>query len=238
MKVVFFTGAGISAESGIKTFRDDDGLWYGYDPMEVAHIDSWKSQYNRNAKRETILNFYNERRSELKGVNPNQAHIEIGKLSNNPNFEVHVITQNVDDLHERGGAENILHLHGSLLESKGTLDSKLIYPCTGDINIDDKCEKGSQLRPNIVWFGENVPLMEEAYNLIKDADAIIAVGTSGVVEPAASLFIEANGFTKYKAIVNPIIPDDTDWELNNVKLFKESASTGVIKVINELLKQI
>lgn len=236
MKIVFFTGAGISAESGVPTFRDSDGLWEGHRPEEVASISEWNSHYNRKAKRETILRFYNEMRKSLSKVEPNKAHYDIAKLQES--HEVYIITQNVDDLHERAGSLNVLHLHGSLLESKSTYDSSLVYECTGDINIGDKCERGSQLRPNVVWFGEDVPLLIEAYDIIKDADAIIAVGTSGVVEPAASLFRGVNGNEKFKGIVNPIIPIDeySNMNLDTIVKIEKPATIGVEEIINELLK--
>lgn len=236
MKIVFFTGAGISAESGVSTFRDEDGLWCGYRPEEVASIHMWKSQINRDQKRKNMLNFYNERRRGLSEVHPNQAHIDIGELCKDPNHEVYVITQNVDDLHERGGATNILHLHGKLLESKSSLDESLVYECLGDLNLGDKCERGSQLRPNIVMFGENVSLYKEAQRIINECDAIISVGTSGVVEPAASLFNDVDGSKKFKAIVNPKI--ETNMELKEFflcRVFEENATTGVRKAIDRLL---
>lgn len=239
MKIVFFTGAGISAESGILTFRDDGGLWYGYKPEEVADIRVWNTKINRNAKRENMLNFYNERRRGLSEVHPNQAHLDIGELCKDSKHEVFVITQNVDNLHERGGATNVLHLHGNLLESKSTLNNKLVYDCFGDLNLGDKCELGSQLRPNIVMFGENVPLYAEAQKIINDCDAIISIGTSGVVEPAASLFSNVDGTKKFKAIVNPVIETNMNfYDLNLCKLFEENATTGVKKAINCFLSQI
>jgi NAD-dependent deacetylase len=148
-KLVVLTGAGISAESGIKTFRDAGGLWEGHNVMDVASPQGWHKD------RALVLNFYNERRRALKTVVPNAAHYILVELEQY--FDVQIITQNVDDLHERAGSSNILHLHGQLLQSKSSVDDSLVYDCTDDIKLGDKCEKGSQIRPNIVWFGEAVP---------------------------------------------------------------------------------
>ena len=147
--LVVLTGAGISAESGIQTFRGADGLWEGHDIMDVASPQGW------NKNRALVLKFYNDRRRALKEVNPNKAHLILKDLEEH--FNVCIITQNVDDLHERAGSKNILHLHGELLKSRSSIDNTLIYDCYDDINEGDKCEKGSQIRPHIVWFGEAVP---------------------------------------------------------------------------------
>lgn len=178
-KIVFFTGAGISQESGIQTFRDAGGLWEGYDIQEVASIDGW----NRNPV--LVLDFYNKRRRQLLMAHPNKAHLLINDFENF--FEVQVITQNVDDLHERSGSKNVLHLHGELLKSRNINHAHPIYQCRGDILLGDTDEYGYQLRPHIVWFGEEVPAMEAAIDLVKDVDIFVVIGTSLQVYPAANL---------------------------------------------------
>lgn len=199
-KLVVLTGAGISAESGVKTFRDEDGLWYGYKPEEVAHIDGWK----RNKQK--VLDFYNRRRSDLMGVEPNSAHKGLAELEDL--FDVHIITQNVDDLHERGGSTKILHLHGELNKMCSSLNKTKILPYTEDIKIGDKHpEDGSQLRPYIVWFGEDVPLMTEAVKILAQADFFVIVGTSLQVYPAASLSSIVGEQVK-KYIIDPKVEMD------------------------------
>jgi NAD-dependent deacetylase len=197
-KLVVLTGAGISAESGLATFRDSGGLWEGYKVEDVATPEAWK----RNPG--MVLEFYNERRKKALEAKPNRGHEILAELQND--FEVTVITQNVDDLHERAGSTVVIHLHGSLFESRSTLNPSLIYNIKEDLNLGDKCEKGSQLRPNIVWFGEMVPLMEKAAYLASLADIFLVVGTSLVVYPAAGLVNEApRSIPKY--IVDPKMPD-------------------------------
>ncbi len=179
MKIVFLTGAGVSRESGIKTFRDHDGLWEGHSVMEVASIQGWRND------REKVLKFYNERRSQLDGVEPNDAHKLIASLEKD--HEVVVITQNVDDLHERAGSTNVVHLHGELRKMCSSMDKEKTLPYDKDIEIGDKHEDGSQLRPYIVWFGEDVPMMSNAIKEVGTADVLVVVGTSLEVYPAASL---------------------------------------------------
>ncbi len=182
-KVVVFTGAGISAESGIATFRDSGtGLWDKYKVEEVATWSGWKKN------KSLVLEFYNKRRAELKTVEPNAAHFIAAELEKD--YDVTVVTQNVDNLHERGGSTYVLHLHGELNKVRSTLDPTLIQEWTEDLNVGDKCEKGSQLRPHIVWFGESLDnmIVAEAIHAIKNADIFIMVGTSMLVEPAASMF--------------------------------------------------
>lgn len=180
LKIVVFTGAGMSAESGIKTFRDSNGLWENHDVHEVASPQGWRNN------RALVLEFYNQRRAQLSEVNPNAGHIAIQELATN--FDVHVITQNVDDLHERAGTLNVLHLHGELLKVRSTLDANLVYTWGyKNLNEGDTCEKGSQLRPHIVWFGESVPAYNEAEKICLTADILIVVGTSLQVNPAAML---------------------------------------------------
>jgi NAD-dependent deacetylase len=177
--IIVLTGAGISAESGIKTFRDSDGLWEGHDVMEVANIEGWYKDPN------LVLDFYNKRRAQLKEVEPNQGHLLLAELEKD--HDVTIITQNVDNLHERAGSKKVIHLHGELLKVRSTKNPQLIYDWTEDCNIGDLCELGSQLRPHIVWFGEDVPLIQEAAELISECDVLVIIGTSLVVYPAAGL---------------------------------------------------
>jgi NAD-dependent deacetylase len=178
--LVVMTGAGMSAESGLKTFRDSGGLWEGYDVRDVATPEAW----HRNPR--LVLQFYNERRRALKAAQPNQGHRELVALEDS--FRVSIITQNVDDLHERAGSASILHLHGELTKSRSIADPSRIYEIDGtELRDGDRCELGSQLRPHIVWFGEEVPLMEQALALVAKADIFVVVGSSLVVYPAASL---------------------------------------------------
>lgn len=197
-KLVVLTGAGISAESGIATFRDANGLWEGHDVMEVASPQGWA----RNPK--VVLDFYNERRKNAFNVQPNQGHKILAELESD--FDVRIITQNVDDLHERAGSSQVIHLHGKLFESRSTLDPKLVYHMEGwELNIGDKCEKGSQLRPNIVWFGEPVPMMEKALEETMQADIFLVVGTSLMVYPAAGL-VDVVGAGVPVFVVDPNLP--------------------------------
>lgn len=178
-KILVFSGAGISAESGISTFRDNNGLWNEYAIEDVATFAAWKRDI------ETVLDFYNMRRAELKNVQPNLAHQMIADLYND--FDVKIVTQNVDDLHERAGAKDVIHLHGELLKVRSTLDKNLIYKWEKDLLVGDKCEKGSQLRPHIVWFGEelNNNLINNAEKIAQTSDFCIIIGTSMQVYPAA-----------------------------------------------------
>ena len=224
-KIVILTGAGISAESGIKTFRDADGLWEGHDVMEVASPEGW------DKNRTLVLNFYNERRSELKKVKPNAAHEALVELEKK--YEVCVITQNVDDLHERAGSRLVVHLHGELRKVRSTGDAELIYDWEEDINIGDKCEKGAQLRPHIVWFGEAVPMLEKAAKITSIADVLIIVGTSMQVYPAASLihYVE-NHVPIYFIDPKPSISAS---DFKNLKIYAENATTGIRKLVDELM---
>ncbi len=177
--IVVLTGAGISAESGIKTFRDAGGLWEGHDVMEVASPQGFAKN------KALVLEFYNQRRRQVLTVNPNKAHYALAELEKE--HHVQIITQNVDDLHERAGSSNILHLHGELLKAQSTKNPELIYTWKKDITIHDTCELGSQLRPFIVWFGEDVPLIKKAQELCEKADILVIIGTSMQVYPAAGL---------------------------------------------------
>lgn len=177
--IVVLTGAGMSAESGIKTFRDANGLWEGHDVMEVATPEGF------DANPELILDFYNQRRKQLFEVEPNQAHFDLAELEHN--YKVTIITQNVDDLHERAGSKNVIHLHGELLKVRSTIAINDIKHWTTDLKIGDTCDKGYQLRPHIFWFGEDVPMIEKAVEVCETADILIIIGTSMQVYPAASL---------------------------------------------------
>jgi len=219
-RLVVLTGAGISAESGLATFRDSGGLWEGYRVEDVATPEAW----HRNQK--MVLDFYNERRKKALEAKPNRGHEILAELQND--FDLTVITQNVDDLHERAGSKNVIHLHGSLFESRSTLDPSLVYKINGwELNLGEKCERGSQLRPNIVWFGEMVPLMEEAAYITSLADFFLVVGTSMVVYPAAGLINEVpRSVPKY--IIDPKIPDILPSP--NLHFISEIASVGMEKV--------
>lgn len=223
-KVVVLSGAGISQESGIPTFRDSNGLWEGYDVMEVATPEGW-------AKNPAlVLDFYNQRRKRALEVKPNRGHEILAALEKD--FDVTIVTQNVDNLHERAGSTNVIHLHGSLFEARSSLDESLVYPIEGwELKMGQTCEKGSQLRPNIVWFGEMVPMMEVAARHAATADIFIVVGTSMVVYPAAGL-IHYVPFESMKYIVDPKRPDVGN--LPYTKFIEEKASTGLEIVMREL----
>jgi NAD-dependent deacetylase len=178
-RLVVLTGAGISAESGLKTFRDSDGLWEGYDVYKVASPDGW------HADPEMVLNFYNMRRRDVKAAKPNAAHIGLAELEET--YDVQIITQNIDDLHERAGSTKVLHLHGEILKMRSVLDEHWNYPIEGDIRLGDIAEDGGQLRPDIVWFGEAVPEISTAVELVRQADIFAVIGTSLAVYPAAGL---------------------------------------------------
>lgn len=227
-KIAVLTGAGVSAESGISTFRDAGGLWENYDIMEVASIQGWYKD------KKLVLDFYNQRRRQLESVKPNAAHYALAKLEEN--FDVTVITQNVDNLHERAGSKNIIHLHGQLTQAKSTADDRLIYEIGHkEINIGDKCEKGSQLRPNIVWFGEPVPMMYEAGKIAEQADIFIVVGTSLVVYPAAGLLDYVKP-ASYKYIIDPVKPAIYDTS-DKLIFIEEKASVGTPVLVEKLIKE-
>lgn len=227
-KVVVLTGAGVSAESGIKTFRDEGGLWEGHDVMEVASPEGWRKD------KELVLDFYNQRRRQLKEVEPNDAHFALKDLE--LKYKVVVVTQNIDNLHERGGSSKIVHLHGELNKVRSTVDPSLIYEWNDDLNLGDKCEKGSQLRPHIVWFGEAVPMMDRALLEIASAQHVIIIGTSMQVYPAAGLV----GYAPRNADIYYVDPRPSiNAELSirdNLEVFAENAGTGVRKVVDKLLK--
>lgn len=226
--IVILTGAGVSAESGISTFRDSGGLWENYDIMEVASIEGWY----KNKK--LVLDFYNQRRRQLKEVEPNAAHYALAKLEEH--FEVTLITQNVDNLHERAGSKNIIHLHGLLTQAKSTAHPGFVYEIGyDDINLGDKCEKDSQLRPNIVWFGEAVPMMYDAGKSAALADIFIVVGTSLAVYPAAGL-INSVKPSANKYIIDPVRPQIYD-SIRNIEFIEEKASAGTPKLADMLIEK-
>ena len=217
--LVVLTGAGISAESGIKTFRDANGLWEGHDVMEVATPQGFA------ANPELVLEFYNQRRKQLFQVKPNSAHMDLAALE--ADFKVTIITQNVDDLHERAGSTNVIHLHGELLKVRSTYDAHDIKTWKTDLVLGDRCEKGHQLRPHIVWFGEDVPMIEKAVAICKTADILIIIGTSMQVYPAASLMHDVPEHTP-TYFIDPKPSVDSS---KNLTVIPESATVGVKKVM-------
>ena len=226
-KIVVLTGAGISAESGIRTFRDSNGLWEEHRIEDVATFEAWQ----RN--QDLVLEFYNQRRKQLYEVKPNAGHLALTKLEKK--FDVQIITQNVDDLHEQAGSKHVLHLHGELKKARSTVDESLVYEIDGwELKKGDRCEKGSQLRPHIVWFGESVPMIEKAIEIAAEADIFIVIGTSLNVYPAASLVYYIKKGT-------PVYLIDPHAEmLDGIKpltLFREPAGTGVPKLVNMLIQK-
>ena len=223
--LVILSGAGMSAESGVKTFRDNDGLWQNYRVEEVASPIAW------HRDPELVLEFYNQRRKQLFEVEPNDGHLALVRLEEK--YNVRIVTQNVDDLHERAGSSNVMHLHGELKKSRSTIDSDLIYTMDHwELKLGDKCEKGSQLRPHIVWFGEAVDMIGPAAEVVSTADILIIVGTSMVVYPAAGLVnYVSDNVEKY--YVDPqafMVPG-----ISNLKIIKEKAGIGLPKLVNKLL---
>jgi NAD-dependent deacetylase len=228
--IVVLTGAGISAESGISTFRDAGGLWEGHDVMAVATPEGWA------ADRALVLKFYNDRRRQLFDVKPNAAHIALTTLEKN--YKVSIITQNVDDLHERAGSRNVLHLHGELRKARSTVDYNLVYAWEKDINLGDKCEKGSQLRPHIVWFGEAVPAMEMAIDIIETADIVMVIGSSMQVYPAAGLVAYAPSTSKiYYIDPKPALNYEMK-QRGNLVVMDKTATEGVAMIANLLLEKL
>ncbi|MEO7978196.1 NAD-dependent deacylase [Flavobacterium sp.] len=226
-KLVVLTGAGISAESGIKTFRDSDGLWEGHDVMEVATPEGWRKN------QELVLDFYNKRRQQLKGVKPNFGHQILAELEQD--FDVHIITQNVDDLHERAGSTKVLHLHGELLKVRSTHNRNHILDWSEDLHTGDLDENGHQLRPYIVWFGEDVPALEEAIEITETADYFAVIGTSLQVYPAA-------GLISYTYSITPVFyidpkPIEIPNIQNKVEIIAKPASEGVA-ILREKLFEI
>lgn len=225
-KIVVLTGAGISAESGLKTFRDSDGLWEGYDVTEVATPRGWR----KNPA--LVLDFYNQRRKSVLDAQPNAAHLGLAQLQED--FDVHIITQNIDDLHERAGSEKVLHLHGEIFKMRSEADESLVYDIRGDISLGDKAGDGAQLRPHIVWFEEPVPMIEEAVPLVYEADIFVVVGTSLVVYPAAGLVHYARRHVP-KYIIDKQIPYTSS--VSNVTGIEKPATLGVQQLIKVLRTQ-
>jgi len=224
-KLVVLSGAGISAESGIPTFRDADGLWEGHDVMEVASPQGWAKNP------QLVLEFYNQRRKAAWDAEPNEGHRILARLEQH--FEVVVVTQNVDNLHERAGSSQVVHLHGELLKSRSTQHPELVYDMKHwELNWGDSCEKGAQLRPHIVWFGEMVPMMEVAVQHAQTADYFIVVGTSLLVYPAAGL-IDFVGTQVPKFLVDPNLP--TVSGIKNLTGVAKGGSEGLQEVYNLLL---
>jgi NAD-dependent deacetylase len=223
-KLVVLTGAGMSAESGIKTFRESGGLWEEYDVSEVATPSAWE----RNM--DLVLRFYNERRRKLAACVPNEGHLGLARLEKH--FDVEIITQNIDDLHERAGSSKVLHLHGELTKARSTDDPFLLYNIGyGDIKAGDTCEMGSQLRPHVVWFGEPVPMMDEAVKLTSGADIFVVIGSSLNVYPAAGLI----QYAPSKAPLWLIDPNIVDIRINRrIEVIQAPASQGVAVLTERL----
>jgi NAD-dependent deacetylase len=226
-KIVVFTGAGVSAESGIKTFRDSGGLWEKYDINEVATPQGFEKNPS------LVLDFYNQRRKQVIEASPNVAHTVLVQLEKK--FDVQIITQNIDDLHERAGSKKVLHLHGEIMKAQSTRYPNSIHSINnGEIKIGDKCEKGYQLRPHIVWFGEMVPMMEPAIDLVTNCDILIVIGTSLDVYPAAGLVNYAPEQSK-KYLVDPKakrLPF-----ILNLEIIEKSAGEGVPELVHRLIKE-
>lgn len=215
-KIIILTGAGISAESGVNTFRGSDGLWEGHDIMEVASPQGFAKNPSM------VLDFYNKRRSQLLEVKPNKAHFNLVELEKH--FEVTIITQNVDDLHERAGSSNVIHLHGELLKARSSNNINDVFDWKKDINLGDLAKDGSQIRPHIVWFGEDVPMIETAVKIVETADILVIIGTSMQVYPAA-------GLVNYRPLNTPIYFIDPNPAVNkndfsSLTIINKIASTG------------
>lgn len=226
--IVVFTGAGISAESGLKTFRGDDGLWEGYRVEDVATPEAWI----RDPK--TVQHFYNVRRKAVLEAKPNPAHLALVRLEEK--YSVEIITQNIDDLHERAGSRNVLHLHGLITRSQSSIDPRLTYPIEGsEIRMGECCELGSQLRPHVVWFGEAVPAMGEATGICRQADIFIGIGTSLQVYPAAGLLHEIP-MTALRYFADPdastLVGD------HNVICIDDKATVAVPWIVDQLLARV
>jgi NAD-dependent deacetylase len=227
LKLVILTGAGMSAESGIRTFRDTGGLWEEYDVMEVASAEGWVKN------RDLVLKFYNDRRHQLQDCQPNEGHKGLAALEKY--FDVHVITQNIDNLHEKAGSTKVLHLHGELTKARSSSDPSLIYDIGyKDINPGDTCEKGSQLRPDVVWFGEAVPAMEEAIQLTQQADIFAVIGSSLNVYPAAGLL----DYTSHADSLWLIDPNEVSFPAyRKIEVIREKASKGVRQLTERLISR-
>lgn len=224
-RLVILSGAGMSAESGIKTFRDADGLWEGHDVMEVASPEGWQ----RN--KALVLDFYNQRRRQLRTVEPNKGHLILAALQNH--FKVNIITQNVDDLHERAGSNEVLHLHGELFKVRSEINEKLVLNWKEDLNETDKNDLGHSLRPHIVWFGEQVPELERAIPIVEKADIVLIIGTSLQVYPAASLL----DYAPKEALIYYIDPKPASTRFFNrtIQVIPEIASVGLQSIYQSLV---
>lgn len=222
-KVVVLTGAGISAESGLKTFRDSDGLWEGYDVTEVATPRGWRKNP------QLVLDFYNMRRKDVASASPNAGHHGLAALEED--FDVTIITQNIDDLHERAGSTRVVHLHGEIFKMRSEQNENLVYDIRGDIMLGDLAADGAQLRPAIVWFEEPVPKIEEAIPVVHRADIFIVAGTSLVVYPAAGLVNYAPGHIP-KYIIDKKIPYTTG--INNLRVIEKPATEGIAELLTML----
>lgn len=221
--IVVLTGAGISKESGINTFRESDGLWENYRVEDVANFDSW------NKNQDLVRNFYNERRKQAMEALPNEGHKQLVRLENY--FNVNIITQNIDDLHERAGSKNVIHLHGEVNKLRSVKDPNYIVNLKGwELTKEDKDEFGEPLRPYIVWFGEAVPMIEPSIELCQKADIFIVIGTSLVVYPAAGLI----NYTTKNCMKYLVDPNDVKADLRGINFIKENASEGVKKVVDEI----
>ncbi len=223
-KLVILTGAGISAESGLKTFRDAGGLWEGYNVMDVATPEAWQ----RNP--EMVQRFYNERRKQIIAAKPNAAHFALVDLEKD--FDVHIITQNIDDLHERAGSTQVAHLHGVITYAQSSNAAHLVYPIKGDeLKMGELCELGSQLRPHVVWFGEAVPMIEVAAKICAEADIFVLIGTSLAVYPAAGLIDYVSpGVAKY--IIDLKTPNVSQYK--NIIKVEKSAIDGMKELVKTL----
>ena len=229
MRIVFFTGAGISQESGLQTFRDEGGLWQGRPVDEVCSVAAWSNN------KERVLQFYNERRRAVRDVLPNAAHYAIAALEN-MEHTVHVVTQNIDDLHERAGSQKVIHLHGEIMKCRSVLDDKTHLDCPDDVNLGDTAPDGAQLRPHVVFFGEAIYNYDAARSVCKKADVLVVVGTSLAVYPAAYLVQESNARTVY--VVDPKQPPLSRLnpsEHRRVVLVRKSATEGLPEVIQKVL---
>ncbi len=222
MNITVLSGAGMSAESGIKTFRDSNGLWENHDIMEVASPQGWYQNP------ELVLDFYNQRREQLHQVQPNKAHLDLAKLEEK--HPVQIITQNVDDLHERAGSSNVLHLHGELFKARSTGDENYIIDWKTNLNLGDTCPKGHQLRPHIVWFGEAVPMMDKAIKLVEKTNVLLIIGTSLQVYPAAGLM----EYIPIRSKIFYIDPNPVISSTKSITVIPEKASVGVAQVIANL----
>jgi NAD-dependent deacetylase len=222
-KLVVLSGAGMSAESGIRTFRDSNGLWEEYDVMEVASIEGWRKNP------ELMLRFYNERRKQMFECKPNNGHCLLAKLEKE--FDVRIVTQNIDNLHEKAGSSKVLHLHGELSKARSSTDPSLVYSIGNkEIHLGEKCEKGSQLRPLVVWFGEEVPAMDEAAQIVESAEILCIIGTSLNVYPAAGLL----HYAPYGCPVYLIDPNPPTELPKRVQVIALGASEGVAELISRI----